>query len=48
MQTMYFPAKCGDAVYFIMDGKKHFCMIQNIDPINLDTMTMTITLREVG
>ena len=48
MQTLYFPAKCGDTVYFIIDGQKHLCMIQNIDPINLQTMTMSITVREVG
>ena len=47
MQTLYFPAKCGDTVYFTIDKVKHLCMIQSIDPVDLDTMTMKITLREV-
>ena len=47
MDTLYFPAKCGDNAIFILDGEKHYCMIQSIDPLNLATMTMTITLREV-
>ena len=44
---MYFPAKCGETVRFTLNGVKHLCMIQAIDPINLDTMTMQLTLREV-
>lgn len=48
MDTMYFPAKVGENVYFTIDGEKHLCMIQSIDPVNLDTMTMKITLREVA
>ena len=48
MQTLYFPAKCGDNLYFTIDGVKHLCMIQSIDPVELDTMTMKITLREVN
>ena len=48
MQTMYFPAKCGENVYFKIDGVKHLCMIQSIDPVELDTMTMKLTLREVS
>lgn len=47
MTTLYFPAKCGENVRFTLDGKKHICMIQSIDPVDLDTMTMKITLREV-
>lgn len=47
LQTMYFPAKCGETVRFTLNGVKHLCMIQAIDPINLDTMTMQLTLREV-
>lgn len=48
MQTLYFPAKCGENVTFRIDGQKHLCMIQSIDPVDLDTMTMKITLREVA
>ena len=48
METLYFPAKCGDNVYFTIEGKRHICMIQSIDPVNLDTMTMSITLKEVS
>ena len=48
MDTLYFPAKCGDNVTFTLNGEKHICMIQNIDPLNLDTMTMSITLKEVA
>lgn len=47
METMYFPAECGQNVRFTLHGEKHICMIQSIDPVNLDTMTMKITLREV-
>ena len=48
METMYFPAKCGETVYFTIDGVKHLCMIQSIDPVELDSMTMKLTLREVA
>lgn len=48
METMYFPAKCGETVWFTIDGVKHLCMFQSIDPVDLDTMTMKITLREVA
>jgi hypothetical protein len=48
MDTMYFPAKVGENVYFTIEGVKHLCMIQSIDPVNLDTMTMKLTLREVA
>lgn len=48
MDTMYFPAKVGENAYFTIDGVKHLCMFQSIDPVNLDTMTMKITLREVA
>ncbi len=48
MSTLYFPAKCGENVTFRIDGQKHLCMIQSIDPVDLDTMTMKITLREVA
>lgn len=48
IETMYFPAKCGETVLFTIDGEKHTCMIQSIDPVNLETMTMKITLREVA
>lgn len=48
METMYFPAKCGETVYFTIDGVKHLCMIQSIDPVALDTMTMKLTLREAS
>lgn len=47
MDALYFPCKCGDNVNFILDGEKHVCMIQSIDPLRLDTMTMGLTLREV-
>lgn len=47
MDAMYFPCKCGDNVNFILDGEKHMCMIQSIDPLDLKTMTMGLTLREV-
>lgn len=48
LETMYFPAQCGDTVKFKIDGETHLCMIQSIDPVNLDTMTMKLTLREVA
>lgn len=48
MDTLYFPAKCGENVIFTIEGKRHICMIQSIDPVNLDTMTMSITLKEVS
>ena len=48
MQTLYFPARCGENVTFILDGEKHVCMIQSVDPLNLATMTMTLTIREVN
>jgi hypothetical protein len=48
MDTLYFPAKCGENVIFTIEGQKHLCMIQSIDPVNLDTMTMSITLKEVS
>ena len=48
MSTLYFPAKCGENVTFRIDGQKHLCMIQSIDPVDLETMTMKITLREVS
>ena len=47
MECLYFPCKCGDNVTFVLDGEKHICMIQSIDPLRLDTMTMGISLREV-
>ncbi len=47
METLYFPCRCGDNVTFVMDGEKHVCMIQSIDPLKLDTMTMGLTIREV-
>ena len=47
MDTLYFPAHTGENVTFILDGEKHICMIQGIDPVRLDTMTMGLTLREV-
>lgn len=47
MNTLYFPCKCGENVTFILDGEKHICMIQSIDPLNLETMTMGLTLREI-
>ena len=47
METLYFPAQCGDTVYFSIGGVKHLCMIQSIDPVELSTMTMKLTLREV-
>lgn len=48
METLYFPAKCGENLTFIIEGKKHLCFIQNIDPVNLNTMTMKLTLKEVS
>lgn len=47
MDALYFPCECGDNVNFILDGEKHVCMIQSIDPLKLETMTMKLTLREV-
>ena len=48
MDCLYFPCHCGDNVLFILnDDEYHYCMIQSIDPVNLDTMTMTLTLKEV-
>ena len=48
LESLYFPAHCGDNVQFTLDGEKHLCMIQSIDPLNLETMTMKLTLREVA
>ena len=48
LSTLYFPCKCGENVTFKIDGVKHLCMIQSIDPIDLETMTQKLTLREVG
>lgn len=48
MQTLYFPCKCGETVTFTIDGQKHLCMIQSVDPVELDTMTQKLTLREVA
>lgn len=48
MDCLYFPCSCGENVNLIIDGEKHYCMIQSIDPLNLDTMTMTLTLKEVN
>lgn len=48
MDTLYFPAQCGENVRFTLNGEKHLCMIQSIDPVQLETMTMTLTLREVS
>lgn len=47
MDALYFPCECGENVNFILDGEKHVCMIQSIDPLDLKTMTMGLTLREV-
>ena len=47
MDTLYFPGMPGDNVNFILDGEKHVCMIQSIDPLDLETMTMTLTLKEI-
>lgn len=47
MDCLYFPCSCGENVTFIMDGEKHYCMIQSVDPVNLDTMTLSLTLKEV-
>ena len=47
MDALYFPCQCGDNVNFILDGEKHVCMIESIDPLRLQTMTMGLTLREV-
>lgn len=47
MDCLYFPCSCGENVTFILDGEKHYCMIQSIDPLNLETMTISLTLKEV-
>ena len=47
MKTLYFPAHCGDSVVFTINGERHICLIQSIDPVDLKTMTMDITLEEV-
>lgn len=47
MDALYFPCAPGENVNFILDGVKHVCMIQSVDPLKLDTMTMGLTLREV-
>lgn len=47
MDCLYFPCNCGDNVTFILEGEKHTCLIHDIDPLNLETMTMTLTLKEV-
>lgn len=48
METLYFPAQCGENITFILEGKKHLCMVQSIDPVKLDTMTMSLTLKEIS
>lgn len=48
MDCLYFPCKCGDNITFVYEGKKHVCMVQSIDPLDLDTMTMGLTLREIN
>ena len=47
MDCLYFPCHCGDNVIFVLDGVKHTCMIHNIDPLELETMAMTLTLKEI-
>lgn len=47
MDCLYFPCETGDNVNLIIDEEKHVCMIQNIDPLDLETMTMTLTLKEI-
>lgn len=47
MDCLYFPCHPGDNVTFVLDGIKHACMIHNIDSLELETMTMGLTLKEV-
>ena len=47
MDCLYFPCHPGDNVIFILDGVKHICMIHDIDSLELETMTMGLTLKEV-
>lgn len=48
MDCLYFPGMPGDNVTFVLDGEKRVCMIKSIDPLDLETMTMTITLKETS
>ena len=47
MECLYFPGYPGENVIFVLDGEKHICMIQSIDSVKLDTMTMGVNLKEV-
>lgn len=47
MSTLYFPCKPGQTCVFIKNKEKHNCLIDTIDSLNLETMTMDITLKEL-
>lgn len=47
METLYFPCKPGDTCTFIRNKVEHYCLIDAIDSLNLDSMTMSLTLREL-
>lgn len=44
---LYFPCKCGETMYLTVGGVRKKYLIQSIDPIHLDKMTMDLTLKEV-
>ena len=47
MSTLYFPCKPGQTCVFIKNKEKHNCLIDTVDSLNLETMTMDITLKEL-
>lgn len=44
---LYFPCKCGETINLIIDNKNKIYMIQSINNIKFDEMTMDLTLKEV-
>jgi hypothetical protein len=47
LTALYFPAKAGETLNLTFGGNTHHCLIKSIDPINLKSMTMGLTLKEV-
>lgn len=48
VSALYFPCHEGETLDFILDGVKHTCLIKSVDPINLQNMTLTLTLKELN
>lgn len=45
--ALYFPCSPGECIDLVLFGEKRKYMIQSIDPLNLETMIMGLTLKEV-